>query len=252
MKTLTLTQTQEPDVLSELRITPTTVAGLSLDEVAELEVKHGNRDATVGDFFDVSGETTEEHEEQEIVVEGDCTRLKSIGRGMTAGKVVIRGDAGLYTGAEMRGGELTVEGDVADWCGAEKAGGDILVKGDAGAYLGGAYRGSRKGMHGGRIRVEGSVGNECGSWLQEGSIRITGDVGKMLGIHMAGGDIHVEGDVGRYVGGAMTGGRILVDGDVVPMPTFTQGGEEDHEDVSYLRYLGDAAENGKGEVMVRT
>lgn len=250
MKTLTLTLEEEPEVLSDLRLTPELVHGLSLDEVEEIEVKHGNRDAAVADFFAISGETAEDPEEQRIVVKGDCTKIKSIGRGMTGGEVRIEGTAGLYTGAEMRGGELVVEGGVSDWCGAEKGGGDIRITGDAGAYLGGAYRGSRNGMHGGRIRVEGSVGNECGAWMSEGSIRIEGDAGPMLGIHMSGGDLHVEGDAGRYTGGAMTGGRIVVDGDVTPMPTFSEDGEEDLGDDVYLRYLGDAAENGEGEVMV--
>lgn len=250
MRTLTLTLETQPDVLSNCPLTPERVHGLSLDEVAGLELKHGNRDAVLKDFFDVSGETAEEPEEQRVVVRGDCSKLKSIGRGMTAGEVRIEGTAGLYTGAEMRGGELVVDGDVLDWCGAEKGGGDIRVTGDAGAYLGGAYRGSRKGMHGGRIRVEGSVGNECGVWMSEGSIRIEGDAGPMLGVHMAGGDIHVEGDAGQFTGGAMTGGRIVVDGDVTPMPSFRRDGEEDLGDDVYLRYLGDEAEDGEGEVMV--
>ncbi len=77
-----------------------------------------------------------------------------------------------------------------------------------------------------------------------------GNAGPMLGIHMDGGSIHVEGDAGRYVGGAMTGGRIIVDGSVTPMATFHRDGDEDIEDTVYVRYLGDSADGGKGEVMM--
>lgn len=249
MKAITLTLRDQPEVEAEVELVPRAVAGKNLEEVAEHPVYHGNEEKRVVDFFEVSGETANEPEDQRIVVAGDCSRFKSIGRGMEAGEIVVKGNAGLYTGAEMRGGELVVEGEVSDWCGAEKGGGSITVNGDAGSYLGGSYRGSREGMSGGRIIVHGDVGTECGSWMSGGSIRVKGDARNMLGIHMAGGDVHVEGDAGRFVAGAMTGGRIIVDGSVTPMPTFREAEDEDVDGTVYLRYVGDEADGGEGELL---
>lgn len=249
MKTLKLSLREEPEVESELALTPHDVAGRQLEEVTEIPVQHGNQERRLVYFFEVSGETADEPGDQELVIEGDCSKFKSIGREMDGGRIVVRGDAGLYAGAEMRDGDLVVEGDVLDWCGAEKGGGKIVVEGDAGSYLGGSFRGSRRGMDGGSIRVDGSVGTECGSWLAGGSIRVKGDAGDMLGIHMAGGDIHVEGDAGRFTGGAMTGGRILVDGSVGPMPTFSEVEDEDVGGTVYRRFKGDEADGGEGELL---
>jgi len=67
----------------------------------------------------------------EIVLEGDLSRAKQIGAGMTQGKITIHGDAGMHLGATMRGGEIAVHGNAGDWAGAEMQGGLIRIMGNA-------------------------------------------------------------------------------------------------------------------------
>src|SRR5260221_4432254 len=122
-------------------ITPDNFAGKSPAEIAALKVFHGNREVPLGEWFDVSGSA-----DDEIVVEGDCSKVKWIGAEMKHGHIRIDGNAGMHLGAEMRGGLIQLSGDAGDWVGAEMRGGRIHVPGKAGHLVGGPYRGSRPGM----------------------------------------------------------------------------------------------------------
>src|SRR5438067_7955366 len=147
-------------------ITPDNLAGKSPADIAALPVQHGNAQVPLGEFFAVEGDAAD----REIVIEGDCSRVKLIGSGMTTGRITVRGDIGMHLGAEMKGGEIHVHGRAGDWVGAEMKGGRIHVHGDAGHLVGAAYRGSRHGMRGGVILVDGKAGNEIGGTMRRGFI----------------------------------------------------------------------------------
>ena len=91
-------------------VTPDNLTGKSTSEIAALAVQHGNASAPLGDFFTVDGDAGD----RGILIEGDCSRVKWIGSGMTSGQITIRGDAGMHLGAEMIGGEIRVEGSAGD------------------------------------------------------------------------------------------------------------------------------------------
>src|SRR3954447_9539907 len=130
--TLTLTLREQPDVRLEADVlTPDRLGGA--DDVRSLPVWHGNERTQVGEFFAVSGGG------DDVRLEGDLSRVKHVGAGMTAGRLTVAGDVGMHAGAGMRGGELHVEGDAGDWAGAGMRGGTLVVRGSAGRRLGGAY-----------------------------------------------------------------------------------------------------------------
>src|SRR5262249_19985410 len=137
-------------------ITPDAIAGLPLSRIAELPVVQGNARAPLGDFFAVDGDAGD----AVIRIEGDCSRVKYIGKGMRRGKSDVQGDVGMHVGAEMRGGEIAVRGNAGDWAGAEMRGGLLRVDGRAGHLVGAGYRGSEKGMRGGAILVSDGAGDE--------------------------------------------------------------------------------------------
>jgi formylmethanofuran dehydrogenase subunit C len=185
-------------------ITPEAFAGKRPAEIAALPVLHGNATARLGDFFAVSGEA-----DGAIRLEGDCSRVKHVGAGMTGGRIEIDGDAGMHLGAGMRGGEIHVRGDVADWAGAEMRGGLLRVAGRAGHLLGAAYRGSPRGMRGGTILVEGAAGNEVGCAMRRGLIVVGGAAGDFAGAMMLAGSIFVLGGLGIRPGAAMKRGTLV-------------------------------------------
>src|SRR5918996_2693157 len=145
---LTLTLREPPIVPLETEgVSPDRLAALRRGEIEALTVWHGNRRAQLGDFFAVSGDGDEE-----LRMEGDLARVKFLGAGMTGGRLVVAGDAGMHTGADMRGGELAVEGDVGDFAGTGMRGGRLVVRGSAGHQLGGGHPGGT-----GRVRGGGNL-----------------------------------------------------------------------------------------------
>lgn len=248
------------------------VRELPLDELKRKAVFHGNGEVELGEFFDISGSAVEDNE---IVWEGDCSKVKLIGAHTSQGSVRVVGDAGMHLGAEMSGGSIVVEGNAADWVGAEMSGGFIHVRGNAGHLVGAAYRGARRGMRGGEILVDGDAGNEIGHTMRRGFIAIGGRSGDASGFNLIAGTILLFGETGIRLGAGMRRGTIGLLGQHTPprmLPTFRLAGPvtplflrlylkrlesagfpvpEDLRSVSYLRYCGDFLELGKGEILVR-
>jgi formylmethanofuran dehydrogenase subunit C len=151
--TLTLTLREQPAVPLETEgLCPDRLGGASREEIEGLTVWHGNERTRLGEFFAVSGSG------DDVRFEGDLSRVKFVGAGMSAGRLTVAGHVGMHAGAGMRGGELHVEGDAGDWAGAGMHGGQVVVRGSAGRQLGGVYPGERAGMRGGEIVVHGDVG----------------------------------------------------------------------------------------------
>lgn len=249
-------------------ITPNGLAGKTAAEIAALPVQHGNASVSLGEFFHIEGDASD----QNIVLNGDCSRVKLIGAEMTSGRITIESSVGMHLGAEMRGGAIDVKGNAGDWVGAEMRGGVIRVRGDAGHLVGGGYRGSRFGMKGGAIVVDGKAGNEIGSGMRRGFITIGGPVGDFAGVSMIAGTLFLCGAVGVRPGAGMKRGTIAILGDkpqLLPTFRFDCSYRPDFlrlyfrvlrdmgfavattfTDGLYRRYSGDLVALGKGEILV--
>jgi len=247
-------------------ITPDRFLGRTTAEIEALPVRYGNQEARLGDFFAVNGDGT-----PDLLIEGDLSRVKLIGAGMTQGQITVHGDVGMHLGAAMRGGRILVHGNAGDWAGAEMRGGQIHVKGNAGHGLGGAYRGSPRGMNRGLIVVEGDAGNEVGSAMRRGVIVVGGDTGDFTGAFMIAGSILVFGRLGERAGAGMKRGTIVAYQAPKLLPTFRYACtyrpaflrvflrelrelglaiEADRLEGRYRRYSGDLTALGKGEILV--
>lgn len=264
--TTVLTLRERPHVPLEAEVlTPDVIAGLAPDAVRALPVVLGKRQCRLDDFFDVEGAGSDELE-----IRGDVGRVKWIGRGMTRGRIVVRGHAGMHLGAFMKGGTIEVTGNASDWIGAEMRGGLIRVGGDAGAQVGAAYRGSLSGMTGGTILIGGAAGIEVGMRMRRGIIAVRGRVRDFAGLQMKGGTIVLMGGAEIRTGAWMVRGTIITLTPVRLLPTFAHACEynpvflrpyakylrpfgfhipfEVSEGV-YQRYTGDTAVPGKGEIL---
>src|SRR5690349_3453566 len=78
-------------------IRPATFAGLSAAEVGRSRLHLGNTTVELGELFEVVGDRGEDR----LIVEGDLTHVHGLGRGLAAGTLVVRGDAGPELGAGM-------------------------------------------------------------------------------------------------------------------------------------------------------
>jgi formylmethanofuran dehydrogenase subunit C len=251
-------------------ICPDRLSELSARAIAELPVQHGNRDAKLGDFFRIAGEMAR-NMEGEIRLGGDFSRVKLIGAGMTRGRIVIEGDAGMHLGAGMSGGEIVVQGHAGDWVGPEMSGGRIVVKGNSGHLAGAAVRGAHVGIQGGEIVIHGNAGNEVGSGMRRGLIAIGGDCGDFTGVNMLAGTIIVLGRLGWRTGAGMKRGSIISMHQAELLPTFSYactyapsflrlylgyvrqlGLPVNDSQFSglYRRFSGDAVETNQGEILL--
>jgi formylmethanofuran dehydrogenase subunit C len=262
-----LTLKERPHVPLEAEVlTPDVLAGRSHDEVCALPVVLGKRQCRLDDFFQVGGAGS-----NELEIRGDVGRVKWIGRGMTRGRIVIKGNAGMHLGAYMKGGTIEVTGSASDWIGAEMQGGLIRIGGDAGGQIGAAYRGSLAGMNGGTILVGGAAGMEVGMRMKRGLIAVQGPVRDFAGLQMKGGTIVLMSGAELRTGAWMIRGTILSVTPLRLMPTFSYACDYDPvflrlyarhlntldfsipcngQEGSYRRYTGDNAVPGKGELLI--
>ncbi|MEZ6048008.1 MAG: hypothetical protein R3C11_21010 [Planctomycetaceae bacterium] len=92
---------------------------MSPAEIASIPIQHGNRQRPLGDLFKVNGSAKDD---LTLIWQGDCSRVKRIGVGMSEGTILVEQSAGNHLGAEMSGGRIEVQGNAADWVGAEMKG----------------------------------------------------------------------------------------------------------------------------------
>jgi formylmethanofuran dehydrogenase subunit C len=264
---LKLTLHTQPDVPLEAEaICPDRLSVSNESAIAAIKVQHGNRSATIGDFFKIEGTVN-----GEIHLEGDLSRVKHLGAGMSSGKLYIHGDVGAHLGAGMTGGEITVAGNAGDWVGPEMAGGRISIQGNAGHLVGSAYRGSSVGMSGGEIFIYGSARNETGNAMRNGLIVIGNHSGDFTGVNMLAGTIIVMGKLGNRTGAGMKRGSIITMHETEFLPTFRYACmyrpiflrmlllHVQHNNIEitdqqvqgqYQRWCGDSVELNKGEILV--
>ena len=115
---LTLSLHTAPEVPVEADVLcPDRLNNLNESALSALPVFHGNIKAKIGDFFTVQGKYN-----GEMRIEGNLTKVKHIGAGMTSGRLIVCGNTGLHLGACMQGGEIIVEGSVGDWAASEMTG----------------------------------------------------------------------------------------------------------------------------------
>jgi len=234
-------------------ITPDNFVGKTAAEIKKLELYMGNTVVKLGDFFDVSGKSTE-IKDTKIIIEGDLKNVKRIGEKMSGGEILINGNIGMHVGNQMKGGKIVVNGNAGDWAGAMLKGGELEITGSAGNYVGAAYRGFWVGMENGIIKVKGKIGNESMLWARSSKgagkfpTLFCGEASSFLGMHNHGGTIIVEGNVDRCTGADQAWGTIVVKGKVkTQLPSYKKMGEVNEielpngEKISgkFIEYSGD-------------
>ncbi|MCZ7392126.1 MAG: formylmethanofuran dehydrogenase subunit C [Candidatus Methanoperedens sp.] len=231
-------------------ISPDKFAGRTEKEIQSLEAWMGNHKTTLGELFSVNVNGTGAAADTKIIMEGDFSRVKRIGEGMTAGLVTIKGNVDMHLGSKMSGGKISVAGNADSWAGREMKGGEIIIEGNAGYYLGAGYRGETCGMRGGKITVSGNALDFLGEHMCGGEIVVKGNAGILPGLSNNGGKIVIEGSTSRP-GSEMAKGTIIAGRVEEMMPVFKLEGTEALDGVMYRKYVGDVIVNGKGMLYVK-
>lgn len=253
MQTVTLVPKEQFKISVEAEvITPDNFAGKGAGEIGSLIAYEGNTPRPLAELFDIRADgQAETADDVKIEIEGNVPRVKRIGEGMSAGRIMINGDVDMRCGAKMKGGIITINGNADSWVGQEMTGGEINVRGDAAYYVGAGYRGESCGMRGGKITVFGNARDFVGEHMCGGEIIIKGNAGIMPGLSNKGGKIVIEGDT-SMPGSEMTKGTIIVKGRVAEMmPVYLREGIEPVDGVEFTKYIGDVVVGGKGELFIK-
>jgi formylmethanofuran dehydrogenase subunit C len=264
---LVFTLRGEPEQRLDLSpLTPDRLKGLSLKEIAALELHTTKRRVTAGELFEI-----QEGDAADVRFEGGSERFDRIGHEMRSGSITIEGDAGLQAGRWMAGGVLNIKGNTGPWTGSGMKAGHIVISGNAGDWLGGPLPGELAGMRGGLVHVQGNVGREAGHRLRRGTIFIEGNAGPYAGRAMIAGTLLIGGRAGSLPGYLMRRGTIVL-GQLPEelSPTFNYCGRFELVFAQLLsselrdakirasamlakplrRYAGDLAAGGKGEILL--
>ncbi|MDX3924542.1 MAG: formylmethanofuran dehydrogenase subunit C [Shinella sp.] len=268
MKPLTFTLRAAPEERLDLSVLiPEKLRGFSASQIASLPIGTSRFPATVGDLFRQKGTDF-----SDIVFEGGSSRFDFLGEGMAAGRIRMIGDVGIRAGRRLAGGTILIEGDAGPEVGSGMKGGRIEISGNAGDGIGAPTAGEVTGMAGGLIVVRGRAGHRAGERMRRGIIVVLKGCGDYAGLNMVAGTIAATGRIGRYPGHLMRRGSLLFERRPIELsPTFSDCGRVD---IAFpemfdryliaekildrpllgarpLRYGGDNAVFGKGEIMFR-
>ncbi len=236
--------------------------------------KSGAGKMPLGDLFAIEGTALCGHDDDQLIITGDCGKLDGLGAGWQAGNVLVEGDCGDHLGEKMAGGTIHVGGDVGSRVGCGMAGGRIDIAGNAGDLVGAALLGQRVGMTGGVICILGRAGDRLGERMRRGSVLVAGDVGAHCGARLIAGTICVLGMTGPGLGLMMRRGTVLLSARPPALaPTFQDCGSHDLPFFALLmkyiggfggpftkfsrkpgrclrKYAGDIGVGGQGEILI--
>lgn len=232
-------------------VNPDNFAGKTEDEIKAVQVWYGNMQCPLSELFNVKVEGKDSAENTKIVINGDASRVKRIGQGMSTGEIEINGNVDMHCGSNMKGGKITINGDADSWLGCEMKGGEIILNGNGGYYVGGGYRGEACGMKGGKITVNGNVRDFLGEHMCGGEIHVLGNAGLLPAILNNGGTIVIEGST-EMPASEMKKGTVIIKGKVKDLlPSYVEEGTEEVDGVLYQRFAGDVNVSGKGVLLMK-
>ncbi|WP_025597051.1 formylmethanofuran dehydrogenase subunit C [Burkholderia sp. WSM2230] len=261
---------------------PASLATLAVAQIERLALPAGNDRCVVADVFDVSrsgnaaSDATDAMDAMDmqpaLVIEDAVPWLDRLGARMTQGHLIVRGSAGNQSGFQMAGGVLRIDGDAGHFTACEMRGGRLTVAGDCGDFAAGALAGDMEGMTGGTLSIHGNAGARLADRMRRGLVLVGGNAGDFAASRLVAGTVGIAGKVGaHYAYGMRRGTLLLAQRPTYLPPTFADGGRGFDVFWSLLvrslageiapfsqwraaplprRYTGDAAVDGRGEILV--
>ena len=249
-------------------LTADKLADKSRKEIELITLQSGTRKIPAAEIFRIKGDDA-----ANIVFADACDKLDHIGATMTGGRIRIDGDAGAYLAFQVSGGNIILSGSAGAYAASGMKKGLVEIKGNAGDFLAAALPGDQRGMSGGTVIVRGNAGDRVGDHMRRGAILIEGSVGDYCAARMTAGTIAVLGNVGILPAFAMKRGTLLLRKMPQHLPaTFNDCGTHTFSFLPMLtlswqihggkfarlpkakspmqRYMGDLANNGKGEILI--
>lgn len=254
-------------------IVPDRLLNLSLAEIATFPIVVDDvRSALKNEFEIVDGDR------HKLLLLGDLSHCDCVGGGMQSGVLEVASSVGDYLANDLKSGQITVNGNAGGYAGSSMRGGLVEILGDVGEYAAAAAPHRRRGMNGGTMVIHGNAGPWLANRMRRGLVVVRGDVGVGCASRMIAGTVAIEGAVELPLGYSMSRGTVVLMGEQsAPLTGNIAGFTEPaacelsfmtillrevatHVSVDcaatlltsrWMRCLGDRAEQGIGEVMLR-
>jgi glutamate synthase domain-containing protein 3 len=191
-------------------------------------------DAKKGTLRSVNSELREKLIEGAVEVR-NAKQIHGLAAGLTAGQVVIEGDAGDYVGALNAGARVHIRGNAGRYLADNMTAGEVLVDGGAGDGAG-PY------CYGGTIVIRGDAGDFTAVMNKGATIIVDGNVGDEVATYMLGGDVIVLGDAGKNFGNYLIRGNLFIAGSWESLGHNTRVVDLQAEDIDRLTSLSAAYE----------
>ncbi len=253
--------------------TPDRLRELDLAQISAWPIAVDARDATLGDVFEIADGSRERW-----LLAGDLQRCDSIAANMRDGEIVVQGNAGNYLASRMRGGRVVVQGDAGNYAASSLRGGSVSITGNVGCYAAAAAPNQSRGMSDGELIIGGNADEWLASRMRRGLVIVHGHIAAGCATRMIGGTIVLCGHVATPLGSSMARGTPLL---LEPPPHLLRQGmigftrpnpsqlsflplllqhiatkiperlASQLSESVWLRCVGDRAELGLGEVLLR-
>ena len=246
---------------------------LTRAEMAAWPIEVDRRPATIEQVFDVS-----DGSRSRWLLQGDLKQCEFVGAGMRSGNIVVESSVGYYAASFMRGGCVVVQGDAGAYAASSLRAGKVTIEGNVGPYAAAAAPNQSRGMAGGELIIQGNADQWLASRMRRGLVVVHGDVASGCATRMIAGTLAICGRVAMPIGCGMARGTLLLlepqesylnEGllgftppslcqlSFLPLllqqltPYLPAGLANEIRDSRWRRCLGDRAELGLGEVLLR-
>lgn len=246
---------------------------LTVEQLQQWPVLTDAGEKSLADIAEVSDGARDQ-----LLLVGDWTSADYVAAGMNHGAIIIQGSLGNFLAAGMRGGRVEIHGDAGDYACSSMAGGRVVIQGSVGRYAAAAAPLAPRGMSGGELWIGGSADEFLASRMRRGRVVVLGDVAAGCASRMIAGTVVIAGKMQLPSGYGMARGTLLL---LNPSPALLDRGLPGFttlepcelsflpillNDVArslpaevaqhlagarWLRAVGDRAEQGLGELLVR-
>lgn len=271
-KTLTVQLSRLPRI-NLTGIVPDRLLELSLPEIAALPITVGDESVALENAFEIV-----EGHRNKLQLSGDLSHCDCVGGTMRGGELEVAGSVGNYLAQDMTSGRITVAGHAGSYACSSLGGGIVEIHGEVGEYAAAAAPGHHRGMNGGTLVVHGNAAPWLASRMRRGLVVVRGNVAQGCASRMIAGTVVIQGTVDLPLAYGLTRGTLLLVGEQASqlaghIAGFTPPAacelsfltillREVAPHVSadcasllltsrWLRCLGDRAERGSGEVLLR-
>ena len=239
----------------------------NINELKKIKVLYKNKQKNLSEIFKIKIKKNKQNF-NEIFLEKTNSNFIYIGYKWSNDTLHVNSDIGSYVATKMKSGNIIVSGSVEDYAGAEMIGGFLLIKKNAGKFLASSLPGKKMGMNGGEIFILGNVTDFLCYEMRRGLVFVGGKSGDYSCNNLISGTVIVGRISGRNFANSMKRGTIVVLSKIKFVSHFPETSNSSNsflrllekyiqkilkkrvfksENV-FLRSLGDARVEGKGEI----